>query len=294
MKHRIFALALATAFLLSIPALRAQSKPVNAYAGVVDKNGDPVTGLTGSDFRVREDGAAREVIKAGEATDPLTVALLIDDSQAASPAIQMIREALDGFIPALAGKGEIALTTFGDRPEIAVDYTSDQKKLLDGAHHVFARPGAGAYLMDAIIEVCKGLQKRENARREIVVLTIDNETEFSNRHYQEVVDALDKAHATLHVISLGQPNTSRGDEMRNRNAAIANGTERSGGRRENVLALTGAAPHMKQLAAELAHQYVVTYGRPETLIPPEKIEVTVGNPALTVHARTRSAQVGAK
>ncbi len=294
MKHALFALSFATAFLLSLPALRAQSKPASIYAGVVDKNGEPVTGLSASDFRVREDGAAREVLKAEEATDPMTVALLVDDSQAASPAIQMIREALDGFIPVLAGKGEIALTTFGDRPEIAVDYTSDQKKLLDGGHHVFARPGAGAYLMDAIIEVCKGLQKRENARREIVVLTIDNETEFSNRHYQEVVDALDKAHATLHVISLGQPNTSRGDEMRNRNAAIANGTERSGGRRENVLALTGAAPRMKQLAAELAHQYVVTYGRPETLIPPEKIEVTVGNPALTVHARTRSAQVGAK
>ena len=61
-----------------------------------------------------------------------------------------------------------------------------------------------------------------------------------------------------------------------------------------MLALTGAAMHMKQLAEELAHQYVVTYARPDTIIPPEKIEVTVGNPALTVHARTRNAQVGAR
>jgi VWFA-related protein len=294
MKSRLSALSLATAFLLAAPALLAQSKPTTIYAGVVDRNGEAVTGLTGADFRVREDGAAREVLKAAEATEPLTVALLVDDSQAASRAVQMIREALDGFIPILAGKGEIALTTFGDRPEISVDYTSDQKKLLDGAHRIFARPGSGAYLMDAIIDICKGLQKRDNTRREIVVLTIDNETEFSNRDYHEVLDALDKAHATLHVISLGQPNSSAGDEMRNRNASIANGTERTGGRRENVLALTGAAPHMKQLAGELAHQYAVTYGRPETLIPPEKIEVAVGNPALTVHARTRSAQVGAK
>ena len=108
---------------------------------------------------------------------------------AASPAIQMIREALDGFIPALAGKGEIALTTFGDRPEISVDYTTDQKKLLDGAHHIFARPGAGAYLMDAIMDVCKGLQKREPKRAHIVVLAIDREIEFSNRHYEEVLAA---------------------------------------------------------------------------------------------------------
>ncbi len=286
-------LSLAAALLLA-PSFRAQSKPVDAYAGVVDKNGDAVTGLTGSDFRVREDGAVREVLKAGEATDPMTIALLIDDSQAISPAVQMIREALDGFMPILAGKGEIALTTFGERPTIAVDYTSDQKKLLDGAHHIFARPGSGAYLMDTIVDVCKGFQKREAKRPVLVVLAMDAEIEYSNRHYQEVVDAIDKAHATLHAITLGNPSGNRSDEMRNRNQAIATSTERTGGRRDNVLALTGAAPRMKQLANELAHQYVVTYGRPETLIPPEKIEITVGNPALTVHARTRTAVVGAK
>ena len=41
------------------------------------------------------------------------------------------------------------------------------------------------------------------------------------------------------------------DELRNRNQVIANGTERTGGRRDNVLALTAAAPKMKQLADEL-------------------------------------------
>jgi VWFA-related protein len=293
MKSFVLALSL-TAASLFVPSLRAQSKPVEAYVGVVDKNGDVVTGLTAADFRVREDGTVREVLKAQEAADPMTIALLIDDSQAASPAIQMIRESLDGFIPILAGKGDIALTTFGERPTIAVDYTSDQKKLLDGAHRIFARPGSGAYLMDAIVEICKGFQKHEAKRPVVVVLAMDAEIEYSNRNYQDVVDAIDKAHATLHVITLGNPSNNRSDEMRNRNQAIAASTERSGGRRDNVLALTGAAPRMKQLANELAHQYVVTYARPETLIPPEKIEITVGNPALTVRARTRAAQVGAR
>ena len=99
---------------------------------VVDSKGNPATDLTAADFRVREDGVAREVLKAGPATEPLTVALLVDDSQAAGPALQMIREALDSFITALSGKAEIALVTFGERPTVAVDYTTDQKKLLDG------------------------------------------------------------------------------------------------------------------------------------------------------------------
>jgi VWFA-related protein len=293
MKYLPSTLSLAAACLLSI-SLSAQTKPVDLYVGVVDAKGEPASGLQAADFQVREDGTAREVLKAGEATEPLTIALLVDDSQAMSPALQMVREALDGFIGALAGKAEIALTTFGDRPEIAVDYTTDQKKLLNGAHHIFPRPGSGAYLMDALVEVSKGFQKREAKRPVIVVLAMDNETEFSNRHYQEVLADLDKSRAALHVITLGMPNASATDEMRNRNTVIADGTARSGGRRDNVLALTGAAPRMKQLANELLHQYVVTYARPDTLIPPEKIEVTVKNPALTVHARTRSAQVGAR
>jgi VWFA-related protein len=293
MKYITPALSLAAACLLSI-SLHGQAKTADIYVGVSDAKGDPVTGLTAADFHVREDNVTREVLKAAEATDPMSVALLVDDSQASTPALQMIREALDTFIPALAGKAEIALITFGERPTIAADYTTDQKKLLDAAHRIFPRPGAGGYLLDALVEVSKGMQKREAKRRAIVVLTIDDNIEFSNRHYQDVLAQLDKSGASLNVVSLGTPSSSQVDEMRNRNAVIAMGTERTGGRRDNVLALTGAAPRMKQVADELAHQYLVSYAHPETLIPAEKIEVTVGNPAFTVHARTRSAQVGAR
>ena len=38
------------------------------------------------------------------------------------------------------------------------------------------------------------------------------------------------------------------------------------------------------LAAELAAQYVVTYARPDTLIPPERVRVSAKNPNLIVRA----------
>jgi VWFA-related protein len=293
MKQFTSALSLAAACLFpAAPA--AQVQPVDVYVSVVDNKGDPVKGLSEFDFRVREDGVVREIRKAGLATDLLSIALLVDDSEALSPALLMVREAVDKFIVALDGKAEIAIVTFGERPTIAVDYTTDAKKLRDGAKRIFPRPGGGAYLLDAIVDVSKGLQKREAKRPVIVVLAIDDEVEFSNRQYSQVLDDLARSRAAFHTITLGTPGTSQVDEMRNRQQVIAIGTERSGGRRDNVLPLTGAAPRMKQLADELIHQYVVTFARPETLIPPEKIEVTVSKPGLTARARTRNPQAGAK
>jgi hypothetical protein len=206
----------------------------------------------------------------------------------------MVREGAENFVTALAGKAEISLQTFGERPAIAVEYTTDQKKLLDGVHHLFARQGSGAYLMEAIVEACHGIEKRKPARPVIAVLMIDRDTEFSNNYYQNVVDEIQKAGAALHVVSLGPVHQTMGDETRNRDQVVAIGTERTGGRRDNPLAFTAAGSKMKQLAAELLNQYLVTYARPDRLIPPEKIEVTVSKPGLTARARTRTAEAGAR
>jgi VWFA-related protein len=291
-KRFIAAIALAASSLAPVPAA-AQAKPTDIYVSVVNGKGDPVTGLTAADFTVREDNVAREVLKAGPATEPLTVALLVDDSQALNQDVSMFRDGLRNFIRALSGKGEIALITFGERPVISVDYTTDTKKLADAANRIFPRPGSGAYLMDAIVEVSRGLQKREAKRPVIVVLMLED-VEFSTRYYQQVLDEIDKSRATLNVVALGQPEPNTQDEIRNRNMVVAEGTARTGGRRDQVLAATGIPGKMKQLAEELINQYVVTYARPEALIPPEKVSVSVSRPGVTVRARTRTGVVGAR
>ncbi len=258
------------------------------YVSVVDKDGKAVTGLTAADFRVREDNVVREVLSAGVATEPVTISLLIDDSEASADAIQDMREALTAFVERLDGKAEMAVATIGERPTSQLDFTTSTVALKRTVGRIFQRSGAGAYLLDGVLDASKGLEKRAPKRPAIVVITTEAGPEFSNRSYQQVLEALARSGAALHVLAIGQPSSSQTDEMRNRNMVLGEGPDKSGGRHDQVLVPLGLKDRMLQLADELTGQYVVQYGRPEQLIPPERVQVTVNRPGVTVRARSRA------
>jgi VWFA-related protein len=291
-------LALALAALASAPAAPQQPSAPRAseqsartrsvYVSVLDAKDAPVPGLTVADVVVREDGVAREVLKVDRATAPLDVMLLVDDSEALNPALQPMREGIAKFIERLQGHGTLGLMTFGERPTSLVKPTTDSASLKRGAGRIFARSGAGGYLLEAIQEVSRDFARRKAERAHIVVVWMQG-TEFSNLQYETVLKDLDASGAMLHVLEIGMPNTSRTDELRNLNMVVAEGTKRTGGRRAQVLAESGIAEALPRVADDLLAQYVVTYGRPERLVPPEKLQVTVSRPGVTVHAPTKVA-----
>jgi VWFA-related protein len=261
-------------------------KTREVYVSVLDRKGAPVQGLTTTDFLVREDGKPREVLDVRPADTPLQIALLIDDSEAANEATSHMRDGLAAFLERLHGKAEIALITVGERPTVLAPYTKDTAQLQQRVRRIFPRSGAGAYLLDAIMDASQALAKREAERPVIVALSFEG-IDYSNRQHELVLSELRKSGAALHVIAVGSPSSSMSDEMRNRNIVVAEGTARTGGRRDQVLAVSGIPDKLKQAADELLNQYVITYGRPDTLIPPEKLEVTSTRPNVTVRARTR-------
>jgi VWFA-related protein len=297
MAHLLTALSLPAALAIPIllpfladsqtPQRPSERRTREVYVSVVDGSGKPVPGLTAADFVVREDNVVREVLNAGPATEPLTIALTVDDGQASTTAIPFIRDGLSAFFKKLDGKAQIALSTYGERPTPLIEYTDSTAQLEKGVGRLFAKAGAGAYLLEALVELSRGIEKREAKRPAIVVVAVERGVEFSNLHYTRVLDALKRSGATLHVLAIGSPASSDTDEMRSRNMTIAEGTSLTGGRYDQVLAESGLADRLGQLADEMTNQYVVSYSRPETLIPPEKIAVSVSKSGLTVRAPKR-------
>ena len=256
-------------------ALLAQAKERVVYVSAFDeKTRAPITALGVKDVVVREDGAAREVLRVTPATSPMPVAILVDNSQAATPHIADIRRALTSFVKALDGLGPVAIVGVADRPTILRDYTTNQQQLLDGIGRVFATPDSGATLLDAIVETSRGLQRREEDRAAMVILTTEN-IEFSTRDHRDVLDALKRGGAQLHAVILNTPaGTSLDDPARNRASVLDLGPKNSGGTRSDVLTSQSFEGKLLELAAILKSQQRVEYGRPQTLIPPEKVEVS--------------------
>lgn len=266
------------------PAAAARTRQI--YVSVVDRNGNPVPGLAAANFTVREDGAAREVLKAEPATELMQIVLLVDDSTAADRAIHDLRDAINAFITKLQYKAEIGLVTIGERPTSLAEPTKNLEALKKAVSRIFARPDSGAYFLEAMADVTRGFQRRE-VKRPVIVALVTEGVEFSSLDSRSVLDRLYASGATLHVLSIGRPSDSMSDEIRNRNIVVADGTARTGGRREQILVENAIPEKLNKLADELMNQYVLTYGVPDALIPPETVAVGVNRPDLKARARTR-------
>jgi VWFA-related protein len=292
---RSFTFALALGAIAAPGAATAQQEERAVYASVLDKSDVPVTSLNARDFVVKEDGVSREVLRVSSAQKPMHIAVLVDTSQAIRPYVNDLRQALRSFFREMQSSNEIAVYEFGDRPTRLVDFTQDPALLEDAVGRVFARSGSGAYLLDAIVEVSRDFRIRERDRPVIVVITTQG-PEFSNRYHESVVKDLRSTDVILHALVLDRPRaTLLSTAARERELTLSQGTEQTGGRRDDLLTSMALKDRLSSLAAELKTQYRVVYARPSSLIAPTRLSVDVQQPRLNVHAsqvppRLRSLQ----
>ena len=257
-----FAALVLAALALAVESPRAAAER-DLFVSVLNDKKEPAEGLTVGDFVVREDGVAREVLRVERATAPMQIALLVDDSAAADSPIKKFRDGAKLFVKLVnaANKNEIAVITFGERSTLVRDYTTDPTVLFSAIDRIFPRSGTGMQLLDALVDASKGLAKRETSARRHIVVIMTEGTEFSTLHYQNVLDAIHRANATMHALVLTSISVSdmSSEEIRTRNQVLDLGTRTTGGRRDNLLADMSVEPACASLARELVNQYRIVY-----------------------------------
>jgi VWFA-related protein len=274
------------------PATLAQgARERTLFVSAVDKAGKPVEGLGPEAFIVREDGRQREILRVSRATEPIDIAVLVDNSTAAGDEIMFMRTALSAFVTKMAEGNHIAVVTLADRPTIRVDYSSDAARLADATGGLFAAPQSGMTLLDALSEVSQGLRRRETPRAVIVAVVTDG-TEFTNTYSQDVLRKLKEAKAALHAVTIGMFPYSDERATRERVLLLNAGPKESGGQRITLLSPIGLAPALDRLAAELKAQYKVVYARPQSLIVPDAVSVSAAKTDLVVRGAPARGENG--
>lgn len=293
-------LALISALAATLVLAVGSAPPVGAQAGArertlfvtaVDSRGEPVEGLGPTDFIITEDERRREVLRVSRAAEPMDIAVLVDNSAAAERAVLSLRDGVKAFVGALAGDNQIAIIGLADRPTILVDYTSNRARLEEAAGRLFAMGSSGMTLLDAITETSAGLRRRE-ATRAVIVPVITNGVEFTNRYARDVIRSVQEAGASLHAIVIGVLDFDTVEE-RERALVMDEGTEQTGGEHVTLLTDMAVEQALARLARQLSSQYKVVYGRPDSLIPPEEIEVASGRAGVSMRGTPARGQSGA-
>jgi VWFA-related protein len=275
------------------PAPMAIQELRTVYITVMDKDGLPVDDLTAQDFEVKEGGRPVEVTEVGVATDPMQIALIVDDNGTG-----LFRSALAQFVRRLDGRAVMALSCVTGQTMKVVDYTPSVDAILRGVATLNARPGTpdGGQLLEGISEAAIELRRREAQRPVIIALTVGGE-EHSTIHSDMVLDQLRKSGTLLHVFSVersalrstmvaGRPKDLLQENM-HLNRVLGDGPKQSGGRHQSIVASAGFIASLQTLASELTSQYRLTYALPAGAKRTERLNVTVRRKGLQVRAPSK-------
>ena len=259
------------------------------YAAVIDQTGQPVTDLTPEEFQVSEDGNAAEVVSAEVGTEPMKIALLVDNGRRISrgQAINPLRDAVTEFIEAIPPEHQIGLFTIGGQIVRRLDFTTDRQELLKEAEDIHALVDSVRFI-DGVRETWDRRFDGDEAWPVFVAILTDalEASAFMNEdRYNGWVDMLRSAGVVVHSVLW----RSRGGGFAGQvpTGFAINLAQNTGGRYTQIAAATAFGDTLRQLGTDMtAHynqasiRYRVIYERPDQ--PGNSVSVNVTRPGVNL------------
>src|SRR2546423_12611021 len=141
---------------------------------VVDKKGQPVTGLTASDFMIVEDKQQQQIETFADEKEsvPIYVGVLMDTSSSTAGKLKFEQESAKNFMYSVVRlrKDRVAFTTFDDEGTLRQDFT-DKLDLLDKAVDNAKKSGGDTSLYHTVWQTCGGKRRHVFVRRGVLLST---------------------------------------------------------------------------------------------------------------------------
>jgi hypothetical protein len=280
--------------LLAVPAAVGTQGGVDKslYISVLDEAGKPVKDIVADDILIREDGVDRQVVAVKPASQPISVAVLIDTAQGTRVTdaygtpedyVRDLRVAIGSFAKQLLGQSpnaSVSLMEFGQAAITMVKYTSDPVEFEKGVNRIVSRPQVASVLGEALEAANKDLIGRPGGRKAIVSLNLEPSNEQSFDNANAITDSFRKSGAQLWAVSVqrGGLKNSKRDVVLNDFAKL------TGGQRDFLLSISAVEGILKGYADALVYQYEVVYKRPESNKPTKIIQLGTTRQGVKLHA----------
>ena len=250
---------------------------VEVYATVIDRDGEPVTGLTAADFHVTEDGAGQTISAFAAGEFPLSVAIGLDRSFSMGGVenrLAVAKSAARTLIGALRPADQVMVVAIGGDAAVAAPLSTERRLALAAIDRLDVWGTTPLY--DATLGALDAIQPARG-RRALVLLS-DGTDRYSDANAADLVDRARRHDVLIYPVAIEAVRPPVFVEL-----AAA-----TGGRSFAVREPAAAIRAMTAIARELRSQYLLGYAPARERAPEPSwhdIEVTVTRPGLQVRAR---------
>jgi Ca-activated chloride channel family protein len=191
------------------PTFKVDVNLVVVEVGVHDAQGRAVGNLTRQDFRLFENGKEQQISSFAHEELPLAVALVIDNSSSIVAALHELRRGALDTLALLNPADQVAIFSFGEKPEMAEGLTSDHEALSVDLWAL--SPYGGTDIDGALYQAAVYLGNTAPERRRAIILVSDNEpSEEQTSDVAQVVRAAQQSGTPIYSIKVGYLPHSRG------------------------------------------------------------------------------------
>ena len=229
-----------------------QCPEIEVVVSLLDDEGNPISGLTSSDFEVREDGVLLPInvrpTTSGVGSG-VSLAICIDISGSLSSSdLQNEKSAAVQLVNLLGENDSVAIYAFGSGVSLVQDFTSDKVAAINAINGI--RGGGSTSLYDAVYTALNNTSQ-QNGRKAVVVMTDGGDNSSSNG-LQDVINLATATNIPLFTIGFGNASVSVLEAMANMTGGVFFPSATS----QDLLAI------LDRIGTILGQQYIISFRTP--------------------------------
>jgi Ca-activated chloride channel homolog len=239
------------------PLFRSDTRLVVLHATVVDRNGNLVTNLPQSAFRVTENGVDQQIKIFRREDVPVSLGLIVDNSGSMRDKRTKVEAAALTLIKNSNKEDETFVVNFNDEAflDTKKDFTNDLKELEEALTKVDSRGGTA--MRDAVRMSIDHVKEKGKRDKKVLLVITDGNDNASVVTIENLVKSAQQSEVLIYAVGLLSEEERR--EARRAQRALDTLTQATGGQAYYPKELAEVEKTCAQVAHDMRNQYIIAY-----------------------------------